>query len=260
MRTGFALSLALGLLSATVFAAPDLAHRAAVEEAVRWGRAMHEHDVAASNATDLAMANENAAHDTRVRGWVTEPSKDGIHVVFVGDVGGKPMALYEVTPPAASSFIAHAAGRALTPVESGAFAARQAAIAALPSRCADNINTIVLPDSADGKPRWRVYLAPGTRDAAVVPLGGYFRFDVSEDGQKVLSQRPFTKACMNMHRENNAAGLFITHLLDPQPTEVHVFASLTYGLPIYVATMPDGAMWKVEGDRIVAIDRKAPSK
>ena len=50
------------------------------------------------------------------------------------------------------------------------------------------------------------------------------------------------------------AGLMMTHLLDPTPTEIHVFLSLSSRLPVFVATS-DGRLWKVAGDKIEPMKR-----
>jgi len=48
----------------------------------------------------------------------------------------------------------------------------------------------------------------------------------------------------------------ITHLLDPAPTEARVFWSLWAGKPMFVATPPDGTMWKIENGGIELAERK----
>ncbi len=41
----------------------------------------------------------------------------------------------------------------------------------------------------------------------------------------------------------------VTHLLDPVPTEIHVFASYNLRMPVFVATA-DKRVWKVQGSDI----------
>jgi len=50
--------------------------------------------------------------------------------------------------------------------------------------------------------------------------------------------------------------LMITHLLDPIPTEAHVFWSIWAHKPLYVATPPNGTIWVVEGSKIRLVERK----
>ena len=45
------------------------------------------------------------------------------------------------------------------------------------------------------------------------------------------------------------AGLVVNHLLDPVPTEIHVFASYSLQMPLFVATR-DKRLWRVEGAAI----------
>lgn len=45
----------------------------------------------------------------------------------------------------------------------------------------------------------------------------------------------------------------VTHLLDPTPTEVHVYWSLWARTPMFVATGED-AIWKIENGRIHRVE------
>jgi hypothetical protein len=53
-----------------------------------------------------------------------------------------------------------------------------------------------------------------------------------------------------------SAALFITHLLDPVPTEIHVFSSLVAHVPVMVGTR-DGRIWAVDGTRIAPVGKIA---
>jgi hypothetical protein len=88
----------------------------------------------------------------------------------------------------------------------------------------------------------------------VVPIGGTYRLETS--GSSVISQRGFTRSCIALQSDTSAVGLMITHLLDPVPTEAHVFWSLWASKPMYVAT-PDGTLWIVEGGKIGLVERNA---
>lgn len=121
--------------------------------------------------------------------------------------------------------------------------------------CSKNYNSVVLPSGATPGTDWNVYLLPGTTKHNVVPIGGTYRMEI--DGAKVVSQRGFTRTCIALQSEPEAVGLMITHLLDPIPTEVHVFWSLWAKKPIYVATPPNGTIWIVDGNKIGLVERKA---
>ena len=239
-----------------------LPYDSAVKDAERWGRLMYDHDQAAWNATDLVLKDPGFRDDKRLRGWITEATDAGVRVVFVGEDGGKLVGLYESTPSASSTLIRDTPGRALTDDERAAFSARHTANASLREKCTEKYNSVVLPEGVGNDHKWRVYLLPAVTDSTVVPFGGYYRYEISADGNTVLAQRPFTKTCAmlannkdsNMPAGYRPVGMMITHLLDPQPTEVHVFVSLTYQQPVYVMT--DAGMWNVAGDHIEAIKIK----
>ena len=82
-----------------------------------------------------------------------------------------------------------------------------------------------------------------------VPLGGHYRFEVL-DG-KIVDSRTFTNSCISLptgadDEGNKPAGLTISHLLDPIPTEIHVFSTYAARVPIYVITSQNERIWVSE--------------
>jgi hypothetical protein len=86
-------------------------------------------------------------------------------------------------------------------------------------------------------------------------LGGRYRFEVGADG-KVASSRRFLNSCFDLQAcpppqaASQPVGLLVSHLLDPQPTEIHAFASRYFPLAVFVGTMPSKLVWEVRGGRI----------
>jgi hypothetical protein len=72
---------------------------------------------------------------------------------------------------------------------------------------------------------------------------------VAPDG-RITGSRAFTKSCITMAQPKNVTALVISHLLDPVPTEIHVFTSLSAGLPVYVAIPESNRVFAVAGDKI----------
>lgn len=114
-------------------------------------------------------------------------------------------------------------------------------------------NTVALPSRPGGPVA--VYLLSAQNDAATYPMGGNYRVVVGSDGQ-VLTSRPYSVSCINLAvpKPTDGAkpvGLMVTHLLDPVPTEIHVFASYNLGMPIFVGTS-DKRIWAVRGNKITS--------
>ena len=119
---------------------------------------------------------------------------------------------------------------------------------------ASPFNTVLMPSRNNGP--IAVYLLSAQVDNASYPVGGHYRVVVSPEG-KVLSSRAYSKSCINMGLPKRSsgkapAGLVVSHLLDPVPTEMHVFASFSLQLPLYVIT-PDKRLWKVKGRDITVV-------
>ncbi len=227
----------------------------AIGSAEKMGLTIYRHDHAAAVATDAALKLRAFKKDRRVKGWITQEQQDQIVVSFIDR---KPAALYRIVVSndgVAGPVEVLKSPTALTEYESGAAAARSAALATNFERCSKNYNSVVLPIAETSEKKWLVYLLPGTTKDHVIPLGGTFRFEI--DGAKVIAQRGFTRSCIALESKPGAVALMITHLMDPVPTEVHVFWSLWGKTSMFVGTTSNGNVWGVEGNKIVLLKRKA---
>jgi hypothetical protein len=120
--------------------------------------------------------------------------------------------------------------------------------------CASPYNAVVLPASLRGETGWLVYLLAATTDPNRKVLTGHLRVRVSADGTTVLAVTALSKSCLLADAQPGLEpeGLILTHLLDPNPIETHVFTSLLYKLPLFVVA--GGKKWMVVGDRITLLD------
>lgn len=215
------------------------------------GRAMYLSDRAAAVATDAALELDAFRKDSRIRGWVTQAHDDTVTVTFID---AKPSALYRATVSNAGKLVgkveAYATPQPLSPFEAGAAAARAVALGAKFQPCSERYNTVVLllGDLSAGK--WLVYLLPATKQSGLIPIGGTYR--VTVDHGTIAAQRPFTKSCIALEDDPRAVGLMISHLLDPTPTEVHVFWSLWAHKDLYVST--ERATWAIHDGRIRLVE------
>lgn len=218
------------------------------------GADLHLHDHAAAIATDAALQLKAFRKDRRIRGWITEPRQGQITVTFIDQT---PAALYRVViseDGATGPVIAFDSPDPLSGYEQGAATARAAAMASEFQACSNTYNSVVLPASPILDGNWVVYLLPATTKRDIVPLGGTYRMEVS--GSTVTAGRSFTRSCVTLQNTPRTAALMVTHLLDPVPTEAHVFWSLWAKHPMYVATA-DGALWAIENGKIRQLERDA---
>jgi hypothetical protein len=120
--------------------------------------------------------------------------------------------------------------------------------------CASPYNAVVLPASLRGETGWLVYLLAATTDPSRKILTGHLRVHVSADGATILAATALSKSCLVADGQPGIEpeGLYVTHLLDPNPIETHVFTSLLYKLPLLVVA--GGKKWMVFGDRITLLD------
>lgn len=219
------------------------------------GDRMARHDRAAWVASDALMAKGGPGQDARLNGWVTFEHPDGIEVVFLDQASA---ALYRVRVDGAGrAGVVNRKPAPLDTIEAGAARARSLAMASGFAPCTKRYNPIVLP--GDGGPdQWTVYLIPAMVDANIVPFGGAYRLEIADD--RIVSQRPYTRTCVEARRnasDSAAKALWMTHVLDPLPTELHVFWSITTRLPMRVET--SAGSWEIRSGHPRLLERRAPA-
>lgn len=234
--------------------------REPVTQAEFLGRQLYFHDRAAWIATDAMLADARIRRrKDEIRGWVSEPAADGIRVIFVGE-GATPKRIYEIVVDE-SDRVSEAiidGPEPLTTQQLAQLRARRLALSQSFDRCASVYNTTAIP-TADGG--FRVYLSPAFAQQGVYPVGGYHLFRIDETGEKVLSTRRFTKGCLDVtdrvsdkarrkDKDAQPALMMVTHLLDPQPTEIHVFVSMHAQVPLVVMTVDNRLLWFVKHGHI----------
>ena len=221
-------------------------------------------DEAAWVSTDEMMRKLPDPRGEGVAGWIVEHQADHLHSIFYRLNDQQPVAV----------FIADTRGRAvlssktlgpqdearLTPVQTRMVQARETAARQPAMRCTDGpMNTVVIPPQSEAQPV-EVYVLSAQVRTNEYPFGGHQLFRIDGKGE-VISQRKFTNGCLNMTRpppgSSQPLAMFVTHLLDTTPTEIHVFTSRAAGLPVYVGTpvpapanTKDHRVWKVDGGTI----------
>ena len=235
----------------------------AILDAEAKGRAIYLHDQAAAVATDAVMKLKAFRQDGKrgqLAGWITEQRDEGIVVTFLSSES-IPRARYRATVASDGRVTGEVEAleepAALSSYELGAARARATAATAKFESCSKTYNSVVLRDDREGG-GWIAYLLPGTTQHGVVPIGGSYRLDLDATGEKVVGQRGFTRSCIVLENPRDAVAIMITHLMDPVPTEVHVFWSAWARKPMYVGTSQGS--WKIENGRIALMNRRGDGK
>lgn len=225
-----------------------------VDRAIDRGELMYAYDQAAWHGTDdIRVKLPDFA--SKVEGWIVDGPREAPHLIFYGEDKDSPKAVYvadfRYSKLVASKVLLPNDDATLTPDELKLIDARRRARDALVKSnlafCAKAMpNSIVLPPERAGGPYLVYFMTPQTSNDSV-PLGGHYLFEVAADGS-VAKPRPFTKSCMEMpvkgaKGDKPPAALFVTHLLDPTPTEIHVFTTFAARLPMYVMTAQNRRVW-----------------
>lgn len=252
-------------VSAALLLAPVAVHAQTAEEksaadlALQRGKLLYAYDQAAWHGTDDMLRKVERPQEV-IGGWIVDGPPESPTIIFFDRNKADPHAVYigefRGNQLASSHAVASSDDATLSPARKAMIAARQQGITAWskqqPLFCAEATpNSVVLPPERAGGP-WLVYVMTPQIKPKAWPMGGHFRVEVGADG-RVGPSRGFTKSCLTVGGEpakgNQNAAMFVTHLLDPVPTEIHVFTALAAKVPVAVGTAAD-RIWWVTGDEI----------
>lgn len=132
--------------------------------------------------------------------------------------------------------------------------AKERAVAALKGKLFDvHYDYVVLNDPKGSG--FLVYALATTQKSGDVVLAGHFRVTVSADGSKAERVDALSRTLAIQHRGEglppgyDLAGLTMVQIVSPKPVETLLYTNRVTGLPIYVATAPDGRMWDIENGK-----------
>jgi hypothetical protein len=258
----------VAVLLALLFAVPAAAQtpdeRARLDWAIARGRLLFEVDRAAWVTTDDMQERLSQADQQLIRGWTVERDGTGYVVVyFTAGEGNARRALYrgrvENRRVVSRETFRSGSGPGLTPMQSR-IAQAYGLASKMNARICGNSRpnlAVIPPDSVDAP--MDIYVLTPQTQTGTFPFGGHNRATFSAAGV-LLSQRAFTNSCISMSDRTDdgqqVVGVAITHLLDPIPTEIHVFMSIWMNVPVSVSTGEPLRIWEVTGDRIERMDTR----
>jgi hypothetical protein len=228
-----------------------------LEKIAAMGEEIYVQDVAAWVATDALLEHLGDADPGKLAGWIVVPDGADRIVRFVQSEEEQLTAGYDVrVSGGVAGPVVDVREGTLSEEEQGRFRARQTAAANIGSlRCSARMNSVVA-ENPDGE-GWLVWLLTSTTQAGVIPMGGHYRFLISEDGRSVVRRDQLSAGCLNLSRPSGAtdptAMLFVTQIVSDMPVETHVFLSLQNKLPIAVGVSETQA-YVVNGTEIEPLD------
>jgi hypothetical protein len=256
------LALALAAMPTTQLLAEDRVEQEAMttttdqmlSDAIERGKLLYEFDQAAWHSTDAFVGIAGDVSKLPLVGRIVVPIESGLQAIYYGKSQQGRFALFRATWNGTAMvdpvYTDGKGGAALSP-EANAYAE---ILEQLTSGRIDTTdlwfcnnakpNFALLPGDLPGE--FLLYFMTAQEKSGSYPLGGHHRFDI-KDG-KVIAKRAFTKSCIEMDKEatgGQLAGFFITHLLDPVPTEIHVFTAIASKKAVFVGTN-GGKSWSVE--------------
>lgn len=247
----------LALLLCLPAAAQTSEERTRIAWVLERGRLLFEIDRAGWVTTDDLRDRVGDLDRAGVRGWTVERDGAGYRVLYYGGEGDGRIALYrarvENNRIVSAELIPAGARPPLTAAQRRIADARKVVPRLERRPCGPRgFNAAVIPPERPDAPLDLYLLTPQLRDG-VYPAGGHYLATVSPGGE-IAANRAFTNTCIELSTapvgESRTVALTISHLLDPMPTEIHVFLAIWMGLPLYVGTVEPFRVWEVTGARI----------
>lgn len=251
------------LVGVTLAAAPAASEdeRQAIARAAGLGSTIYAYDRAAWVATDALREADAALAESLNGGWVVEHAeRGGLVVTFYRGEGDAAQAIFTANVENVKVTATHRLDTPvpLTTAQQHLAKARVAAAAEVTARgyapCTPGpFNTVVLPIGKQGATLVYFLSAP---TGTVNPLGGHYLVIVAPGGT-IAGSRPFSKSCINLMppklpRGATPVGMTVSSVLDPLPTEIHVYGSYAARMPLFVLA-PDKRVWRVAGADIAPI-------
>ena len=237
--------------------------RAQLTAATQRGRLLFTIARAGLIATQDMLSRVSDPAGAGIVGWVAEPEGNATSVTFYANgAGAPPAAVYRVGilgGRATSREVFLAGNRPPLGPHLARMAAARAATDALDHpACGESLNVLVVPPAAANAPI-DVYQMSAPSQRGQYPAGGHYKSTIAPDGS-VAASRGFTNACLALDVPQPVAGqqprpLAITHLLDPLPTEIHVFLALATGHPLAVVAGDPQRLFAVTGEGIAEVPR-----
>jgi hypothetical protein len=241
------------------------AQRNTLDAAAQRGRTLGVIARAGIVATQDMLSRVSDPAGAGISGWLAEPGGNAVTVTFYaeGDGTAPPSAVYRVTilgGRATAREVFLAGDRPPLSGHLARMAAARKAIEALDHQACggQDFNVLVVPPAGPDAPIDVYQISPQTQRGNY-PFGGHFKTTVAPDGS-VVASRAFTNACLSVAAADVVAGqrpepIAVTHLLDPLPTEVHVFLAIWTGHPLVVVAGDPQRLFAVTGEGIAEVPR-----
>jgi len=227
-------------------------------QVISLGKQIYDQDQRSDVATNLARANGVNFAAENVRGWIVVRDRAAERIRYVRDENGALVGAFEI------SFVAGAtpqfkrlAGEPLNAAEEGQFRARMRAMTGVTMACSRLYSFVVFDHPQ--MDAFLIYAIAKPTEPGSIVIGGHYRFVVSRDGREGISAERLFRSCLTISENSpgfdKREGIAVTHAASLRPLESHVYLSLFYQTPVFVAA-PDGIIWKVDGLRVEAAGRR----
>ena len=220
------------------------------QDELRWaerrGSEIFLQDRAASLATDEATVEFLVR--SGIQGYVVTNRELVYDVHFIGRCEGSNCVHFRVAvdfEAQSSELVVPEDAAPVSGIIGQLWKARNTALSKPFTMCTPSYNLVVLPEDNAAAANWVVYLLAATTNANQAVMTGHHRVTVSNDGAEILREEELFNACLVQEVQGDTAGLMITEVVSDYPTELHVFMSMNYNLPIYVSA----------GERVYSVAR-----
>jgi hypothetical protein len=225
-----------------------------IEEILERGKQLYHYDQAAWHSTDLLQANAKDLNKLSLAGRVVVPVNNGWQAIYFGKDGRGRFAIFTAVWTGTEMVEPR-----YFPDSDGPLLSEQAnAMADVVDMLIEGKidmkgiwfcnkaqpNFVILPGGQSGE--FLFYLMTAQTELKSYPFGGHHRIDIGNG--KEVGRRKFSNSCLDLStadKDETMEAFYISHIIDPTPTEIHVFTAMAAKSDVIVGTTENKKSWLI---------------
>ncbi len=225
------------------------------------GHLLSQQDWAAEVATDaiIRLGADLSISNKKLKAFIVERQEYTWVFSYIGKKGFSLGIYYQIevdiNGPIEETYHFYKKPKKLTQHQKLIFKATQLAKKQEFKKCTSSYNNVAIHLIGEkGKDNFYIYLLAATNNPNLNIGGGHHRFLIEPQKKEVKEHYSHSNDCLLSTTNKGATSLVFTHMTSDVPNEFHIYMSYLYKMPLYVLTVNNGIIWKVNKGKIEVIE------
>ncbi len=225
------------------------------------GHSLTQQDWAAEVATDaiIRLGADLSISNKKLKAFIVERKEHSWVFSYIGKKGFSLGVFYQIevdiNGPIDETYHFYKKPKKLTHLQKLIFKAVQLAKKQEFKKCTSSYNNVAIHLIGEkGEDSFYIYLLAATNNTDLNIGGGHHRFLIDPKKKKVIEHYSHSNDCLQSTLNKDTTSLVFTHMTSDVPNEFHIYMSYLYKMPLYVLTINNGIIWKVNNGKIEVIE------